>query len=120
MTYLPIWDVDVLAARVDLGPDVLKTATQDDRLRRPAMLLVRCETTAQRTVCVTLASSGEEAEISVRPATRTPSVKHPLGYAPADTVIGPVCGSITWLPTARGLRVLAYEITGKDHDDATT
>lgn len=119
MTYLPIWDVDVLAARVDLGPDVLKAATDDDRLRRPAYLLVRCETTTRRTLCATTVS-GEETYIVVTPAQRQPSLKHPLGCAPIDTVIGPVQGHITYLPTPRGLRVLAYEITGKDHGNATT
>jgi hypothetical protein len=113
VTYLPIWDVDRLA-KFDSLAGCLRAATQDDRVRRPAYLLIRCETTAQRRVCVTTANGEQEATIHVQPAIRTPSIKHPLGHAPTDTVIGPVVGMITYLPTAGGLRVLAYEITGKD------
>jgi hypothetical protein len=117
---LVIWDVDELARREDLD-GVLVRADYDHRLTRPAMLLVRSETTARRTICVTTPEGSEAAAVEIRPAVRTPSVKHPLGKAPMDSIIGPVgAGLITYLPSARGLRVLAYDIPGKDHGHATT
>jgi len=116
---LTIWDVDELARRVDLG-GVLVPADNDHRLTRVAMLLIRSETMSRRTVCM-VSPSGCEAQVTVAPAVRQPSVKHPLGHAPSDTIIGPVGpGPITYLPSTRGLRVLAYDIPGKDHDHATT
>src|SRR5215471_6291 len=110
--FLTIWPADQLD-QLDSLADVLTRATDDDRVRHPCYLLVRSDTTAHRTVCVTSALGGETT-IHVQPAARQSSVRHPLGHAPMDTVIGPVVGSVSYLPTPRGLWVLAFENPGKD------
>jgi len=116
MSFLTIWDAAQLDG-LDSLADVLARASDDDRVRHPCYLLVRSDTTAARTVCVRSALGGETM-IHVQPAARAPSVKHPLGHAPVDTIIGPVTGSVSYLPSPRGLWVLAFENPGKDHDHA--
>ena len=118
---LAVWPVGELAKVPDLD-EVLVRADNDHRLPTEAMLLIRSTTIQPRRVQV-VSTVGGEAEVSVSPATLRASVKYPLGHAPADTVIGP-CGPgpVTYLPSTRGLRVVAYSIepgTGKEHDHGT-
>jgi hypothetical protein len=110
---LRVWDLDYLAGLDDLTEPLVR-ADNDHHLDTPAMLLIRSETAAWRQVQVTTLTEGE-AVVAIHPATRAPSVKHPLGRAPMDTVIGPVVGLVTYLPSTRGLRVLAFTPPGKDH-----
>jgi hypothetical protein len=114
---LTVWAVDDLPAD-DLS-EVLVAADNDHRLARPAWLLVRSSTCQARSLAM-VTPGGAEASAPIFPAARQPSVKHPLGRAPRDTVIGPIgAGPITYLPATRGLRVLAFTQERND-PDATT
>jgi hypothetical protein len=114
VSYLTVWPAETLGEMESLE-EALRQATDDDRLKRPAWLMIRSDTTARRTVCVTTVS-GAEAYVHVKPAVRNPTIKHPLGHAPSDMVIGPVVGMITYIPSTKGLRVLAFDQSEGSHD----
>jgi hypothetical protein len=104
---LTIWPVAELAKLDDLA-EALVRADNDHRLPGPALLMVRSDTTQPRSVQA-ISPGGEEVVLSVAPATLRATVKHPLGHAPHDTVIGPLGpGPVTYLPSTRGLRVVAF------------
>jgi hypothetical protein len=107
---LPVYHIDDLPDG-DLG-ECLVAADNDHRLTAPALLLVRSEARQARTVCFVL-PGGLEGSASIPPASVRPSLRHPFGQEPTDTVIGPLgAGPVTYLPSPRGLRVLAYTREG--------
>ena len=106
MTDLTVWPL------ADLDGQELHTllvaADNDHRLTRPAQLLVRNESLRHRQVQVTT-PGGAEANLTVPPASARPTLRHPFAQEPHDTVTGPVGpGLVTYLPSTRGLRVLAF------------
>jgi hypothetical protein len=104
---LTIWPVAELAKLDDLT-EALARADNDHRLTATAMLLVRSDTARPRMVQA-VSAEGEEVTLSVAPATLRATIKHPLGHAPQDTVIGPLGpGPVTYFPSTRGLRVVAF------------